>query len=296
MTDFQLEPDRGLVSPSELATLVAREEARRTGQRPDAVTPATDQTIRNYARRGVVTPAETTPGGRMLFDPAVAVDAVLANRPERRHGGRRRGSGRKKDRPRPAPAFRVAADAAAALEEIRDRADKGVRPRNALPPEFLLNLTPDEARAILAHADAVGVTTACLDRLETVLKVQALERKQAVEAGKLIDADDALRAWTEKQRAVRAEIDRLPGRAADRVAQAAWVSPEAADRLIKAMADAGCGHELLEAARATMAPPPELIARVRALIADEVRGACGRIAGGGEGETERRRDGVTEGG
>lgn len=284
MTDFQLQPG-GLVSTGELAALVARADGRQRGLAgPEleayvAEHKVSDQTIRNYIRRGVVKPAQTD-GRRMLFDPDVAVGAVLANRPERRHGGRRRGSGRRKSTPQPAGAFRAAADYREAVDRIVARADEGVRPVQALPAEALLNLTADELRALLAHADPVGITPACLDRLETTLKIKALERKQAAEDGKLMEAEAARKAWAETLRGVKTALDGLPARVSDRVAMAAWVSPETVDRLVADLHAAGVAGAVLDRVRETLAPPAELVARVRVLIADEVRGVSERLAGG----------------
>jgi len=285
MSGFALEPDAGLVSPGELAALVARADGRARGLKGAALetfvaehTP-TDQTIRNYARENRV-PSTRGPHGRFLFDPAIAVEAVRANRPERKHGGKRRNAGRKARTATPDRAFRQAADYRATIDRVTARAKDGVRPLQALPAEALLNLTADELKIILGHADAAGIGQACLDRLETLLKIQALERKQAVENGRLLEADAALKAWSDAQRAARLRIDQLPARVADRVAQAAWVSPEAVDRLAKELAQAGVSGGLIDRLRETLAPPAELHARVRAVIADEVRGVCERIAGG----------------
>jgi hypothetical protein len=285
MSDFRLDPGGGRVGSKELAGLVAREDGRARGLKgPEleafvANHAPTTQTIRNYAADGRLT-AERDTAGQFVFDPDVAVKEFLANRKQSTHGGRRRKAGRRKAAPKPAAAFREAADHADTIERIRERAKQGLRPVDAVDVTRLLNCTPDELRILLHHGAALGITPASLDLLETTLKVQALERKHAIEAGKLIEADAALKAWGDKQRAVSTQINALPGRVADRVAQIAWVSPETVDRLVADLHAAGTTGPILDRVREALAPPGELTARVRAVIADEVRGVGERIAGG----------------
>jgi hypothetical protein len=285
MADFRLEPGGGRVGSKELAAMVAREDGRMRGLKgPElenfvANHAPTTQTIRNYAADGRLT-AERDTAGQFVFDPAVAVAEFLANRKQSTHGGRRRKAGRRKAAPKPAAAFREAADYADTVERIRERATQGFRPVDAVDVTRLLNCTPDELRILLHHGAALGITPAGLDLLETTLKVQALERKQAVEAGKLIEADAALKAWGDKQRAVQGQINGLPARVADRVAQIAWVSPETVDRLVAELHAAGVPGATLDRVREALAVPGELTARVRAVIADEVRELGARVASG----------------
>lgn len=285
MTDFQLEPGGGKVGSVELAVLIAREDGKAQGLKGPALeafvatNAPTDQTIRNYAKAGRIA-ATKDHAGRFLFDPVEGVAQFRANRVQATHGGKRRKAGRPKKTPPPARQFREAADYGSAVRRINARADEGVRPLQAVDITRLLNCTPDELRILLNHGSALGITPASLDLLETTLKVQALERKQAVDAGKLIEADAALKAWSEKQRSIKTQIDGLPARVADRVAQIAWVSPEIVDRIVKDLHTAGVGSGTLDTVRELLAPPGELTGRVRAVIADEVRELGERVAGG----------------
>lgn len=284
MTDFQLEPGGGRVGSKELAAIIAREDGREQGLKGPELEAfvsnhaPTTQTIRNYANNGRLD-AERDGRGDFTFDPAVAVAQFRANRRQAMHGGKRRKAGRRKKTPAPSREFREAADYAGVVQRITGRAKEGLRPVDAVDIRHLLNCTPDELRILLAHGSALGITPAGLDLLETILKVQALERKQAVEAGKLIEADAALKAWGDRQRAIQSQIAGLPGRVADRVAQIAWLSPEVVDRLVAELHAAGVPGPVLDKVRETLAPPGELTARVRAVIGDEVRGVGERIAG-----------------
>lgn len=284
MAAFELEPDPGLVSPGELAVLVAREDGRAQGLKGPELEgfvgehALTDQTIRNYAKEQRV-PVARLVNGRYLFDPAVAVEAVRANRPQPTHGGKRRKAGRRKRTPAPEQAFSDAADYRDTVDEMRERADEGRRPPAALPVETLLNLNAEQLRIVLAHGDAAGAGQASLDRLERTLKIQALERKHAVEAGRLMDADAAERAWTATQRAVKSQLDGLPARVADRLAQAAWVSPETVDLIVRDLHAAGVPADTLDTVRGALAMPNGLAGRIRAVVADEVRAVGERIAG-----------------
>lgn len=278
--EFTLTPEPATLTTGELATRIGK----RTG-----TTPPTTQTVRNHADAGRISGTKTDQGWR--FRPE-AVDEWVRNVPTPRTGGRRRGSGRKKEHG-DRPLTRQAADVQHARDAVRARLthdDRGEPP--PLEPVGMMRLgdvlrCSREELMVLATcaADESLMSEAQMRRLRELQDLKGGELKLRKEMGELVPVSDIEDAWRDAAALVAAALENTPKRTAARIAAVCWPGDRTRQTIAGVLKGAGVEGAVITAVLGELAQPPELVGRVRELLSKEIGEAMHAIARG-PGDTE----------
>lgn len=265
----------GLVGPTRIAELVAEYQGRET--------PYSDQSVRNWVKKGYLKPAGSNKRGK-LYNPA-HVPAIAQNLPSPKHGGARRNAGRKKqvestDNAPLTKEMKKAAEARDAAEAFLERIKNHEEPPpdEAVHVSELLGFTRQELRAILAMYGVRehSISPAKVDLLNKLLDLKFKDQRLEKENGELVEKSAMIDAIKDTHRPVVEMLSQLPATLLSELNPWVWLNQAAVNavmsRVNAALSELGLDQSnetvraMLDTLRADISRPPSLDATLRALI------------------------------
>lgn len=225
-----------------------------------------DRTVRNYVARGMPFDKEDEYG--RWFDIAACRQWLEANPASAKggpgRGGRRAGAGRKSAESKDqtsgpeASSMQQAYDDAHTVAVVKQRIEDGVSPADGIPTDGVLAMTPHELSVLcrLYPPGHKGFNAAQLATFNAGLESQKRALAIAKEAGRLVDVEEAAKAFGAALTELRRTLDDLPGRLAAGVQQqlteagVLTTSPMAAQALIRDAIEGEVGRTLAMLAKA----------------------------------------------
>lgn len=268
---FTLEADDGY-------TLTSGQLAERVG--------VSDQTVRNHASKLGGEHARKHAKAGWRFRPS-AVEVWKHVVPSARKGGKRRGSGRKKTLGE-RPLTKAAADVSHAKQAIRDRLTRDpetgelphVDPTKLMRTIDVLRCTREELALIVsfAHIDESLLSDAQKRSLREAVDLKAADLKLEKEMGTLVPVEGIARAWGEESRRIRDQVETIGRRVSKPIASSCWVSDEVVAAVCRMLKEHGVEGGVVTAVADMLAPPADLVGRVRGFIDEEVQRVMDSIA------------------
>ena len=276
---FVLEPGGGLVTTGTLARLIGR----KTGYTPTTQT-IVNHTIKEKDGAGFLVAQKAE--GKWMYDPVDALGRWESSYTRPTHGGRRKGAGKKKHAG-PRPLTRAAADQQAAREQVRAQltADEHGTlpepPKGAMRLIDVLRCTSEQLRLLVSFGgpseDLLG--NAQLDRLKQVMDFKKSQLALDKEMGQLVRAASIADAWSAEQERIAGQVQGVGKRVAGRIATACWVSDQVKGDVARLLKEHGVEPPVIAAVSTLLDRPPELTARVRQYVDDEVGRVMDEVAG-----------------
>lgn len=237
-----------------------------------------EQTIRNWARDGVIPAACVRKGRPVLYDRDAAAAAIRANRAGHSHGGNRGGGRPTKGERDPAAAMTPMTPATAGSEDTpagTAGAEKAASQRVTIGD--VLPMTREELQSIVAAPVAItGLQKNDVDRLNGLLTAaaKALEVRKA--AGELVDVREADDALQRQLAAARRHIEAIPAQASAELADSVWPSG-LADDVRAELLESGVTPEDADRMTQSLRRPRELGVMIRARLAEATDAALAAI-------------------